>query len=275
MHQLEKTQQNPKCTKTALGGKKDSKPVLVTNDIETRINQSAVGLKTLQEIKKAHEQFLSVDLSKPKVSASKRPSTKQQPSKLSFDVDEDEFIPCKIFKNPDAEKQTMTESRDNSQHSFIRKSEWIDEVVRIKDQDIAVSYIYWNGTGFTKIHKTKKGTTIGEFLKRVWPDLHSEFSELIDASSDDLMFVKDDFILPKDYSFFDFCVGKKPDKSGGLFNFDLLINEKTKLYSEKPEVPLSKICLKSWYENNKSKFPVDKWTDYEPEFVPDTQLPPN
>ena len=57
---------------------------------------------------------------------------------------------------------------------------------------IAVTYSYWDGTGHRRTTTVKKGTTIDKFLEIV----RQEFKELRGTGINDLLFVKEDIIIP-------------------------------------------------------------------------------
>ena len=65
----------------------------------------------------------------------------------------------------------------------------------------------------------KKGNSIYQFLQRCLENLKKEevYAELKTASADQLMYVKEDLILPQHSTFFDFIVTKARggSKSGG------------------------------------------------------------
>ena len=52
------------------------------------------------------------------------------------------------------------------------------------------------------------GNTIYQFLQKCLEMLRKEFSELKTVTADQLMYVKEDLILPHHYSFYDFIVTK-------------------------------------------------------------------
>jgi len=53
-----------------------------------------------------------------------------------------------------------------------------------------------------------QGTLVGEFLELVRKDLASEFREMVNASADALMYVKEDLIIPSDITFYDLIATK-------------------------------------------------------------------
>ncbi|KAF0991715.1 hypothetical protein HZS_2097 [Henneguya salminicola] len=181
-----------------------SKLAHLTGDIEARINQSSIGLKSLEQIKNTHCQIFNEKKLSPKKTTTNSIKYDVKPKidnqRLSFfeEDDDDEIFDCKIYKNPDVDLSAASDSKDFLKNSsnLNSKNEWIEKVIKLKDQEIALSYNYWNGNNHTKIHKLKKGNTIEQFLKRIWPDLHCEYPELLNSTIYDLLFVKDDLILP-------------------------------------------------------------------------------
>lgn len=65
------------------------------------------------------------------------------------------------------------------------------------------------------------GNTIGQFLAKSLDSLRREFGELRSASAEQLMFIKEDVILPQHYTFHELIVMRARGKSGPLFSFDV------------------------------------------------------
>jgi len=63
------------------------------------------------------------------------------------------------------------------------------------------------------------GTSIYQFLQRCLESLRGEFGELRTVLADQLMYVKEDLILPHFTTFYDLIVTKARGKSGPLFAF--------------------------------------------------------
>lgn len=112
----------------------------------------------------------------------------------------------------------------------------------------------------------KKGNSIYQFLQKCLEVLRKEFSELKTVMADQLMYVKEDLILPQHYTFYDFIVTKARGKSGPLFQFD--VHDDIRMISdatvEKEESHAGKVLLRSWYERNKHIFPASRWEPYDP-----------
>ena len=72
------------------------------------------------------------------------------------------------------------------------KREWLQEQAIIKKQKIDITYSYWDGCGHRRCMSVTKDTSIDQFLLKV----RDEFHELRAVSVDNLLFVKEDIIVP-------------------------------------------------------------------------------
>jgi len=113
----------------------------------------------------------------------------------------------------------------------------------------------------------KKGNSIQQFLQRCLENLRKEFADLKVITVDQMMYVKEDLIIPHHYTFYDFIVTKARGKSGPLFHFDAhedvrLVNDAT---VEKEESHAGKVLLRTWYERHKHIFPASRWEPYDTE----------
>lgn len=149
------------------------------------------------------------------------------------------------------------------------RQEWVERQEKLKNEDIDITYSYWDGSGHRRTILLKKGNTIQQFLYRCLEQLRKEnqFNELKVASVDQLMYVKEDIILPHHYTFYDLIVTKARGKSGPLFIFeaydDIRIQNDASI--EKEESHAGKVVLRSWYERHKHIFPASRWEPYDPE----------
>jgi protein FAM50 len=104
---------------------------------------------------------------------------------------------------------------------------YVAEPVEHAEEILEVTYSYWDGSGHRREIKVselppsmasrvrhclrfrpspfpvvllapqlKKGTTIGKFLEQVKQQLSQEFSDIRAISPDDLMYIKEDLIIP-------------------------------------------------------------------------------
>ncbi|KAA8494456.1 Protein FAM50-like [Porphyridium purpureum] len=140
--------------------------------------------------------------------------------------------------------------------------EWMQEQERIKKENVQVTYSFWDGAGHRRTLACTKGTTIGRFLAMV----QHNFPQLRAASSETLMFVKEDLIIPHHYTFYDFIVSNARGKSGPLFDFSVQDDVRwlADASKEKQDVHAAKVVERRWYERNKHIFPASRWTVYDP-----------
>jgi protein FAM50 len=112
----------------------------------------------------------------------------------------------------------------------------------------------------------EKGSSVGRFLEKVRRSLEGEFSELRSVSSDQLLYIKEDLIIPHHYTFYDLIVTKARGKSGPLFRFGVYDDVRTTVDArvERDESHPGKIVERRWYESNKHIFPASRWEVYDP-----------
>ena len=97
-------------------------------------------------------------------------------------------------------------------------------------------------------------------------DLQKEFTELRGMTVDNLIYVKEDLMIPHHVSFYDLISSKARGKSGPLFHFDVhddvrMVNDSR---VEKDESHPGKIVQRTWFERNKHIFPASRWETYDP-----------
>lgn len=175
----------------------------------------------------------------------------------------------KMMKNPDVDTSFLPDKEREEEEKRLReqlRQEWEERQARMKEEEVEITYSYWDGSGHRKCVSMKKGHTIYQFLQRALEQLRAEFHELRVMTADNLMYVKEDLIIPHHYTFYDFIVTKARGKSGPLFSFD--VHDDVRLLSdvslEKDESHAGKVLLRSWYERNKHIFPASRWEPYDP-----------
>ncbi|XP_064415293.1 protein FAM50A isoform X2 [Latimeria chalumnae] len=188
------------------------------------------------------------------------------------DISEEE-IPMKkkkLGKNPDVDTSFLPDRDREEEENRLReelRQEWEAKQEKIKSEEIEITFSYWDGSGHRRTVKMKKGNTIQQFLQKALEILRKDFSELRSAGVEQLMYIKEDLIIPHHHSFYDFIVTKARGKSGPLFSFD--VHDDVRLLSdatvEKDESHAGKVVLRSWYEKNKHIFPASRWEPYDPE----------
>ncbi|CAF0810501.1 unnamed protein product [Adineta ricciae] len=202
----------------------------------------------------------------------------------------------RLGKNPDVDTSFLPDRDREEEERILReklRQEWVEKQQKLKNEEVDLVFSYWDGSGHRRSVRIKKRMTIQMFLSKALEILRKEnmFNELKSASVDQLIFVKDDVILPHHYSFYDFIVTRARGRTGLLFTFTESLKLNTII-----EVPASattttdvnsgdspsssgvndnqpggssahagKICLRSWYERNKHIFPACRWEPYDPE----------
>lgn len=140
---------------------------------------------------------------------------------------------------------------------------WTKEQEKIKQEQISITYSFWDGSGHRSTVQVSKGDSIAKFLEiccHQWPQLRN-------TNADNLMYVKEDLIIPHYYTFYDFIVNKTRGKSGPLFNFDVhddirLLNDAT---VESDDSHAGKVIQKNWYDKNKHIFPYNRYEIFDPQ----------
>ncbi|GFP85948.1 protein xap5 circadian timekeeper [Phtheirospermum japonicum] len=175
----------------------------------------------------------------------------------------------KLGKDPTVETSFLPDSEreaeEQAERERLRKL-WLLEQAQIKNEPLEITYSYWDGTGHRRVIQVRKGDTIGEFLRAVQQQLAPEFREVRTTSVENLLYVKEDLIIPHQHSFYELIVNKARGKSGPLFHFDVHEDVRTIADAtiEKDESHAGKVVERHWYEKNKHIFPASRWEIYDP-----------
>eukprot|EP00850_Spirogloea_muscicola_P019845 SM000200S05835 [mRNA] locus=s200:104152:106649:- [translate_table: standard] len=196
-----------------------------------------------------------------------------QPRKLS-----------KFGKDPTVETSFLPdrerEAQEQAERARLRK-EWMAQQERIKNEPLEITYSYWDGAGHRRVLQVRKGDTIAEFLRAVQQQLSAEFREVRTSSVENMLYIKEDLIIPHQYTFYELIINKARGKSGPLFHFDVHEDIRTTADAtiEKDELLLvpnnvkrhvwhqshaGKVVERHWYEKNKHIFPASRWEIYDP-----------
>lgn len=174
-----------------------------------------------------------------------------------------------MSKNPDVDTSFLPDREREEEENRLRehlRQEWVEKQEKLKNEDIEITFSYWDGSGHRRAVVMKKGNSIYQFLQKCLELLRKEFHELRTVTTDQLMYIKEDLIIPHHYTFYDFIVTKARGKSGPLFSFD--VHDDVRLVSdatiERDESHAGKVLLRSWYERNKHIFPASRWEPYDP-----------
>jgi protein FAM50 len=137
-----------------------------------------------------------------------------EPAGAKQRVQKDSTVDTSFLPDPERDER-IAQERQRLQ------KEWHAQQEQVKQERLEITYSYWDGSGHRRNVTVRKGNTIGEFLELVRKDLCKEFRELVNVSSDALLYVKEDLIIPSDMTFYDLIVTRARGKSGPLFHFDV------------------------------------------------------
>ncbi|KAF9167973.1 hypothetical protein DFQ27_005370 [Actinomortierella ambigua] len=172
----------------------------------------------------------------------------------------------KLGKDPNIDTSFLPDRQREEEERRIReelRQEWLKKQDEIKKEAIRITYSYWDGSGHRKEVECVKGNTISQFLEKC----RQQVQQLRGVSVDNLMYIKEDLIIPHHYTFYDFIINKARGKSGPLFSFDVhedirLTNDAT---VEKDESHAGKVLERAYYERNKHIFPLSRFEIYDPD----------
>ncbi|GMI88099.1 XAP5 CIRCADIAN TIMEKEEPER [Hibiscus trionum] len=230
----------------------------------------------LQKLKQEEEEFQLQKRKKRKVKWTSRLSFANDLENGSEEEDAENQSPeqksfsrGKFGKDPTVETSFLPDSEreaeERAEREILRK-QWIVEQELIKNEPLQITYSYWDGAGHRRVIQAHKGDTIGEFLRAVQQQLAPEFREIRTTTVENLLYVKEDLIIPHQHSFYELIVNKARGKSGPLFHFDVHEDVRTIADAriEKDESHAGKVVERHWYEKNKHIFPASRWEIYDP-----------
>jgi len=267
--------------KAALEAKKGDKKKNKNNDAELGGIESKEIMMSLEEKKKLRKEKKSLKKKKLK-------KEKKMLSTLSFADSEDaeglilstasittadttkSSSKKEIKKNPNVDTSFLPDREREEAEKALRvslKEQWHQTQLQQKKEVLEITYSYWDGSGHRRTVQVLKGDTIATFLSKVKKALASEFREMMNVNPEDLIYVKEDLIIPQDITFYDLIATKARGKSGPLFNFD--VHDDVRIGSvdrrvEKDESHPGKVVERKWYDRNKHIFPASRWEFYDP-----------
>ncbi|KAM6177336.1 LOW QUALITY PROTEIN: protein FAM50B [Erethizon dorsatum] len=282
---------------TIMKSKVDKKFSAHYDAVEAELKSSTVGLVTLNDMKAKQEALLrerEMQLAQRKQleehelqlemwrEKERRRERKRKIASLSFSFDEldgddgdqghmaqTSTSKKNLGKNPDVDTSFLPDREREEEEKRLREElckEWEAKREQMKSEEMEITFSYWDGSGHRRTVRMSKGSTVQQFPKKALQGLRQDFHELLAAGVEQLMYIKEDLILPHYRTFYDFMVTKARGKSGPLFNFD--VHDDTWLLSdatvEKDESHVGKVVLRSWCEN-KHIFPASRWEPYDPE----------
>ena len=246
---------------------------------------STAGPTDEEQKQKDEEEMKRKNKLSKKAKKKKRKEAKKSAARLSFGEDDEEADEGddgankttktgkakKIAKDPTIDTSFLPDKQreENEKSERLRlEQQWKTRQVEIQKEKLEITYSYWDGSGHRRTCTVTKGSSIGDFLEIVRQDLSKEFRrEMASVSSDALLYVKEDLILPHDITFYDLIVTKARGKSGPLFHFDVHDDIRVGPLDsrvEKDESHPGKVVDRRWYERNKHIFPASRWEIYDP-----------
>mmetsp|Transcript_6514 Transcript_6514/g.20515 ORF Transcript_6514/g.20515 Transcript_6514/m.20515 type:complete len:325 (+) Transcript_6514:100-1074(+) len=240
---------------------------------------SGGGLQTAAEYKASQARPAAAapvaEAPKPKTDAraAKRAKITQR-AMLSFgdEFEEEEGAappPKKGLKCPDAVTDFLPDARRDAEAEAKRQeltAEYRALQAKAKLEPLRVVYSYWDGSAHRRVLDVHRGDTIAAFLEKARDQLSGEFPALRSVAVENLIYVKEDLILPGHVSFHELIVAKARGKSGPLFDFGVRDDVRagpTDVRAESDAVHPGKVLLRAWYERNRSLFPASRWEVYE------------
>ncbi|KAK4746606.1 hypothetical protein SAY87_025643 [Trapa incisa] len=225
----------------------------------------------LQKLQKEEEELQLQKLKKRKIKVNSRLSFVDDIEEQSEDEEtlEPRLHRPKLSKDPTVETSFLPdrerEAEEQAERERLRK-QWLLEQEHIRNEPLEITYSYWDGAGHRRVIQVRKGDKIGEFLRAVQQQLAPEFREVRTTSVENLLYVKEDLIIPHQHSFYELIVNKARGKSGPLFHFDVHEDVRTTADAtiEKDESHAGKVVERHWYEKNKHIFPASRWEIYDP-----------
>ncbi|CAI2170946.1 2894_t:CDS:2 [Funneliformis geosporum] len=246
--------QREKITKDNQVNITNSKFVTQYEDVEDSLKKETIGLVKLEDFQKIRKE---IQVQKEREAARTAELKYEKFKKKQIESIEDNDVSPqplskkpKLGKNPNVDTSFLPdrdrEEEERKEREQLRL-EWLQKQEEIKNEKISVTYSYWDGTGHRKTVSCKKGDSIATFLEKC----RQQFHELRGVSVDNLIYVKEDLIIPH-----------ARGKSGPLFSFD--VHDDVRLTHDATS-HAGKVVERNWYEKNKHIFPASRWEVYDPE----------
>ncbi|XP_074289177.1 protein XAP5 CIRCADIAN TIMEKEEPER-like [Silene latifolia] len=108
--------------------------------------------------------------------------------------------------------QSEREAEEHEERERLKR-QWVIEQEMIKNTPLQITYSYWDGRGHRIVIKVRKGDTIGAFLRAVQQQLSPDFHEVRTTSVENILYVKEDLIIPHQHSFYELIINKARGKS--------------------------------------------------------------
>jgi protein FAM50 len=254
-----------------------------TNDASVKLAATTAGLVTKAEFARRREELEHKADEKEggETRKKKKKKGKAGGAVLSFGNEDgedeeaaDKLLPKrpKLYKNPSVDSSFLPD-KERDEALARRREELAEEYKKVHDaikaEMIEVTYSYHDPSGRDGIrgHRNTvtlpKGATMQEFLNKC----REQQVALRSCSAADLMYVKEDLIMPHGVTFYELILTKARGKSGPLFHFDVHDDVRVGAVDhrvEKDESHAGKVMEKRVYERNKDRFPYSRFEVYDP-----------
>jgi len=175
-----------------------------------------------------------------------------------------ETIPVKLKfgKDPSIDTSFLPDrDRDKlkQEEEELRNLAWLERQEQVKVEPLQIDYCYYDGTSHQKTFTVQKGDTIRYFID----EGRLPFPELKGITSDHIIFVKQNIIIPPSYTFYELIMEDK-DIKGPLSTWTLSELDRKPLQMQVGQMmSLAKIVIREFYEKNKHLFPYKDWINYD------------
>ena len=230
-------------TKKRLASAKDETTKLPTFAAPTPEGEAAtssgggIGLLTVEEFKAKREaMMLDAAAKKKKEAAIKRKESKRKKlaakARMSFQDEEDEEDEgeegpekkakrMQLGKDPTVETSFLPDRERDEEEERLRRElagRWAAEQEAVKEEQMVVTFSFWDGKGTRRAHRIRKGATVGEFLGEV----KQTIEEIRGVATSSLILVKEDMIIPQHFTFYELITTRARAANGApLFRFDV------------------------------------------------------
>eukprot|EP00392_Amoebophrya_sp_AT5.2_P009780 g9808.t1 len=190
----------------------------------------------------------------------RRPLAAEQPPPAVLKSKKNPFVDTSFLR--DAARDDLTRRRREELAVQYRNGQ-----EKQKKKLLEVVYSYWDGSGHRRSLQIEQGASVGQFLKIARLQLLNDFAALRTVASDELLYVKEDLILPHKITFYELIRDRVRGKSGPLFAFGVHedVTEQADIRVERMDTHPGKIVQRAWYEQNKHVFPQKRWEVFDPQ----------
>jgi len=259
----------------------DSKFSEVDNQLQKEFNESIIGLVTADDFEKRHEKLVSKEgrissIRDRKAAKKKKRKRGSKKGLLSFqedlDGEEDVFRPKKkrkkINKNRTVDTSFLPDRERDRQDAELKiklRKEYVEKMKELEKMHLELTFAYWDGSHHRRTIQMTRGTKIVTFLRRAQAQFEGTISDLMGLTGDNMMFIKDDMIIPHSFTFNDLIQSKARGRSKNeMFDLEFYEDVETGSKMAKDTAKQARIVTRAYYERNKHLFPANKWVTYDP-----------